>query len=75
MVFAQVKDNIIQNTIKLDDLTLLPLFQINPRTGEEYDMVIRIDMTYPQPGIGWTFDNVQFNPPPEPEVIIEDPDV
>jgi hypothetical protein len=61
-IYAQIKNNTIINTIKLDDSSLLPLFQIDPQ-GNPYDSVMQVDMIYPQPGIGWWFDNIIWNPP------------
>ena len=64
MIFAQMKDNIIINTIIINDLNIIDLFGSNPVTGEQYDDVLQINGTYPQPGIGWSFDGIQFYPPP-----------
>lgn len=72
MVFAQIYSGTILNTIILNDISLLPLFQTNPMTGLVYDEVLQIDTLYPRPGIGWTFDGIIFYPPmPTPEI---DPD-
>lgn len=62
MVFAQITNQLIQNTIILNDESLLNLF-LNDINDNPYDYVLRIDMIYPQPGIGWTFDGIQFFPP------------
>lgn len=61
MVYAQVKDGIVRNTIVLDDLTLIPLF------SEGFDAFIRVDNIDQPPSINWTYDGNTFNPP-----IIED---
>ena len=62
MVYAQIKNNTVVNTIVLDDASLLPLFQAD-QNGNPYDSVIQIDNITPQPAIGWWFDNVNWNPP------------
>lgn len=62
MIFAQIKNNIVQNTIVLKDDSLLPLFNNDPQ-GDPYDYVLQIDLQYPQPGIGWTFDGIKFFAP------------
>lgn len=59
MVFAQILNGVIVNTIVLNDPSLLGLF------SQSYDSVLQVDATYPQPGIGWTFDGIQFSPPPQ----------
>lgn len=66
MVFAQISNQQIMNTIVLQDESLLNLFLNDPMTDIPYDYVLRIDMIYPQPGIAWTFDGIQFWPPPQP---------
>lgn len=63
MIYAQMRGNKIVNTIMLDDPSLLPLFSVD-QSGVPYDSVVQIDNIVPQPGIGWTFDNVNWNPPP-----------
>ena len=65
MVFAQISNQLIVNTIILSDESMLNLF-LNDQFGNPFDYVLRIDMIYPQPGIGWTFDGIQFYPPPTP---------
>lgn len=69
MIYAQIKNEIVVNTIILDDAALLPLFQNDPMTGEPYDLMLQIDMVYPRPGIGWIFNGLTFiAPPPSPEI-------
>lgn len=68
MIFAQIKDQVVQNTLVLDDESLVPMFQTNLLTGDAYDLVLRIDCTYPRPGIGWTFDGIIFIAPVVEEV-------
>lgn len=61
------------NTFQLDDVSLLYLFQSDPN-GQPYDSVVQIDTIIPQPGIGWWFDNVNWNAPdvPMPQTAIEE---
>ena len=66
MIFAQIKDQVIVNTILLNDYSLLSKFLYDPMTEEPYDEVLQVDTVYPQPGIGWTFDGIQFYPPIPP---------
>lgn len=61
MIFAQIKDSLIVNTIVLNSAADLQLFT------NGFDYVLQIDYQYPQPGIGWTFDGIQFLPPPPGE--------
>lgn len=68
MVFAQVSNGVIINTLIINDYSLLSLFQ-NDKDGNPYDYILQVDATYPQPGIGWTFDGIAFSPP-----IIQDSD-
>jgi hypothetical protein len=68
MIYAQITNNTIMNTIILHDVSLLPFFQTDPN-GNPYDSVIQIDNIYPQPGINWWFDNILWNPP-----IVDDGD-
>ena len=70
MIYAQITNNKIVNTIALDDISLLPLFSTD-QSGNPYDKVVQIDNIVPQPGIGWTFDNVNWSPPP-PAVTQQD---
>lgn len=61
MVFAQISNQLIINTIILNDESMINLF-LNDQNGIPYDFVLRIDTVYPQPGISWTFDGIQFYP-------------
>ena len=70
MIYAQISNNTIVNTIELNDESLLPLFQID-QNGNSYDSVIEIESIIPQPGIGWTFDNVNWNSPPAPPAVLD----
>jgi hypothetical protein len=66
MVFAQISSGQIVNTIILNDMSILNLFMADPTTQIPYDYVLQIDNQYPQPGIGWAFDGIQFYPPQQP---------
>lgn len=70
MIYAQIKDGVIKNTIVLKDDSLLDLFRTDPMTGVSYDSVRLIEHLYPRPGIGWTFDEIMFAPP----VLVEQTD-
>ena len=48
MIFVQIKNGQVQNTITLEDESLVPLFQNDPN-GNPYDFVIKVDGMYPQP--------------------------
>lgn len=50
MIYAQIKNLVVQNTIVVDDLTLLDLFIVN------FDYLVPIDSISPQPGPDWTYD-------------------
>lgn len=69
MIFAQITNNIIVNTIMLDDISLLPLFQNDPN-GNPYDLILQIDNITPQPGVGWTFNSINYNAPPAAPVTL-----
>lgn len=63
MVFAQIKNGVVKNTLVLNDASLLNLFLCDPVTGVPYDSILQIDQIYPRPGIGWTFDQIVFASP------------
>ena len=63
MIYAQINNQKIVNTLELNDGSLLPLFANDPNTGIPYDAVIQIDIIFPQPGIGWSYINGIFYPP------------
>lgn len=65
MVFAQIKNMQVVNTIVVADLDDVSLFSNDPVTNVPYDYVLQVDTTYPQPGIGWAFDGIQFMAPDE----------
>lgn len=60
MIFAQIKDGIVQNCIVLNDTDIQDLFL------EGYDFLIQVDDLDPQPGIGYSYDGVNFTAPPNP---------
>ena len=62
MIYAQIKDDLVKNTIVLDDVSLTPVFSAG------FDHFKRIDTLNPIPGIGWTYVNSVFT---EPEIIVE----
>lgn len=57
MVYAQVKDGIVQNCIVLADAASEPLFK------EGFDELIRIDQLDIRPSIGFSYDGQNFQPP------------
>lgn len=57
MIYAQIKDSIIENVIIIDDESLLSLF------SEGYDDLVQIDDVNPRPGPGWSYDGEDFAPP------------
>lgn len=50
MIFAQIKNGIVQNTIVLEDESLSEVFQ------NGFDHLIRVDQLEPRPSIGWSYD-------------------
>lgn len=59
MVYAQILNGVIINTIVLDDTSLIPLF------AKGFDTFIEIDQIPGSPGVGWTYNNGTFTPPVE----------
>lgn len=62
MIFAQIKDGQVKNTIVLEDLNLVPLFK------QGFDECIRVDEMNPTPSIGWSYVDREFIPPQSEEV-------
>lgn len=60
MIFAQIKNGVILNTIVLANETNVSLFE------DGFDACIRIDTITPHPAIGWTYENEEFSPPEAP---------
>lgn len=60
MIYAQIKNGQVQNTILVDENTPLDLF------SEGYDHFMRIDELNPCPGPTWSYDGESFSPPPIP---------
>lgn len=65
MIFAQIKNNMIVNTIVINDVSLVPVFT----TGFDYCIEISsLNTSDPLviiPSIGWTYDGTTFTPPQE----------
>jgi hypothetical protein len=57
MVYAQIKQGAVWNTIVLNDEKLIGLF------AEGYDYFIDITNMVPQPCIGWYYDGTNFSDP------------
>lgn len=58
MIYAQVKDSLVINTIVLDDTNLIPLF------SSGYDYFIEISDDPGSPAVGWSYDPILgFSPP------------
>lgn len=58
MVYAQIRNQVVVNTIVLDDPTILHLFKVG------FDDCVRVDQLSPQPGIGWSYSlGNGFSPP------------
>jgi hypothetical protein len=57
MIFAQIKNGIVVNTIVLEDPSLMSAF------SEGFDSIIEIDQLPGSPSIGWTYDGTNFYPP------------
>lgn len=66
MLYAQIKNQIVINTIKLDDSEMENQF------SQGYDSLIRIDELEIIPSIDWTYDGEEFI---APQIIIEISDV
>lgn len=63
MVFAQIKDSVVVNTLVLGDGVDQEPFLSG------YDHLVRIDELNPRPGVGFTYDGANFSAPavpPEP---------
>lgn len=60
MLYAQIKNGIVENVIILDDVALIPKF------SEGFDYFIRVDEMDPQPGVLWLYDGEKFSPPVAP---------
>lgn len=57
MVYAQIKNGIIQNTIVLEDSSLQSVF------AQGFDAFVRVDNLSPEPAIGWSYDGSNFHAP------------
>lgn len=58
MIYAQIKDGLVKNTIVVDEETPLNLFSVG------FDYLLRIDNLSPVPGINWSYDGSSYSPPP-----------
>lgn len=59
MNYAQIKNNVVINTIILQDVNLLPTFLVG------FDVLVRIDLLENQPSIGASYVNGVFIAAPE----------
>ena len=57
MIYAQIKNNTVQNIIVLQDTSLVSVFT------EGYDYCVRIDNLPEVPSIGWAYDGQNFIKP------------
>lgn len=57
MIYAQISNGKVANTIVLQDSSLESLF------SQGYDSLIRIDTLTPQPGCGWSYNGSTFTAP------------
>jgi len=57
MIYVQILNGIVKNSIVLTDISLEDLFL------EGFDYLIRVDTMTPQPGIDWLYDGSSFSPP------------
>lgn len=62
MIFAQILNGVVQNTIVLDDMKLASLF------SQGFDHFVRIDNLELVPSIGWSYDEENFSPPIPPAI-------
>jgi hypothetical protein len=56
MIYAQILNGIVVNTIVLTDTNLVSVF------SEGFDYFIQIGNLTPQPGIGWSYNGTNFTP-------------
>jgi hypothetical protein len=56
MIYAQIKDGVVLNTIVLEDTSLESVFSAG------FDYFISIDAVNPKPSIGWGYDGSAFSP-------------
>lgn len=60
MIYAQILDGVVQNTIVLTDPTLESIFAAG------FDYFIEIDGLTPMPSIGWSYNGTSFTAPVPP---------
>jgi hypothetical protein len=63
MIYAQIKDRQVKNTIDIQDITIVQLYL------DGFDDIVRIDLLDPVPSIGWSYINGAFSPPLDPSYI------
>lgn len=63
MIYAQIKNNVVMNTIVVDEDTPLDLF------SRGFDHFLRIDLLEPRPSIGYLYNDGVFSPPPPEEPV------
>jgi hypothetical protein len=62
MIYAQILNGIVRNTIILENAIQIHLFRKN------HDHCIRIDHLIPQPSIGWFYDGATFSKVHNPDI-------
>lgn len=60
MIYAQIKNNKVVNTIVIDEDTDIDLF------AEGYDYFLPIDDANPRPSVGWSYNDGHYAPPSPP---------
>ena len=65
MKYAQIKNSKVENIIKIEDISLLPLFSAN------FDDLVEIENLNPYPSIGWSYDGQNFSAPQVSEIIAD----
>jgi hypothetical protein len=58
MIYAQIKKTYVVNIIELKSEKDLEIFK------GQFDYIIDVSKNDPLPGIGWTYENKVFSPPP-----------
>jgi|SRR5271165_5674657 len=64
MIYAQILNGVVVNTIVLIDPTLIPLF------SQGYDSFVQIDKLPVVPGPGWSYDGTKFTAPAPVQPIL-----
>jgi hypothetical protein len=58
-IYALIDSGMVVNTIVADPSFL-------PEIEQDYDAIVRIDDNPQHPGIGWSYADGTFTPPPDP---------